>query len=104
MAQLGGNDWRPEYRAALPDVPPWFVDDRTDLSGRLSEIQARTLLLWSDADPVSPLSVAQFLVERISDAHLVTVAGGTHTPSRTSGRRKWPRRRDQIVLGERGRS
>ncbi len=78
VARLGGYDWRPEYRAALPDVPGWFVEDRTDLTDRLSEIQARTLLLWSDSDPVSPLSVAQLLTERIPDARVVTVAGGSH--------------------------
>ncbi len=36
------------------------------------------LLTWSDADPVSPLSVAQLLAERIPDTRVVTVTGGTH--------------------------
>jgi pimeloyl-ACP methyl ester carboxylesterase len=78
VARLCGSDWRPEYRAALPEAPSWFLEDRTDLTDRLSEIKARTLLLWSDSDPVSPPSVARFLAERIPDAHLVTVASGTH--------------------------
>ncbi len=75
VARRGGYDWRPVYRA---DVPAWFLEDRTDLTDRLGEVRARTLLLWSDADPVSPLSVAQFLAERIPDARLVTVSGGAH--------------------------
>ena len=75
---MGGRDWRGEYRAALPDVPPWFVEDRTDLTDRLVEVRARTLLLWSDSDPVSPLAVAQFLAERIPDARVMTVVGGSH--------------------------
>jgi pimeloyl-ACP methyl ester carboxylesterase len=78
VARLGAAEWRHEYRASLPDVPGWFVDDRTDLSSRLLEIRARTLLLWSDADPISPPSVARFLAGRIPDARIATVAGGTH--------------------------
>ena len=78
VARLGGSDWRPEYRASLPDVPPWFMEDRTDLTDRLHEVRARTLLLWSDSDEVSPVSIARFLAESIPDAGVVTVAGGTH--------------------------
>ena len=78
VARMGGRDWRGEYRAALPDVPPWFVEDRTDLTDRMVEVRARTLLLWSDSDPVSPLAVAQFLAERIPDARVMTVVGGSH--------------------------
>jgi pimeloyl-ACP methyl ester carboxylesterase len=78
VARLGGAEWRHEYRAERPDAPSWFVDDRTDLTDRLSEIRARTLLLWSDADPVSPPSVAQLLARSIPGARIVTVAGGTH--------------------------
>ena len=51
VGRLGGAEWRASYRAALPDVPSWFEDDRTDLSDRLAEIRAATLLLWSDVDP-----------------------------------------------------
>ncbi|WP_242345078.1 alpha/beta fold hydrolase [Anaeromyxobacter terrae] len=78
VRRLGAAEWREEYRAALPEVPSWFIDDRTDLTDRLSEIRAPTLLLWSDQDPVSPPSVARFLAERIANARIVTVAGGTH--------------------------
>ncbi|OFX20226.1 MAG: alpha/beta hydrolase [Anaeromyxobacter sp. RBG_16_69_14] len=78
VARLGGADWRPEYRILLPDVPHWFEEDGTDFTDRLPDIRARTLLLWGDSDPVSPLSVGRFLAQHIPDAHLVTVAGGTH--------------------------
>ena len=78
VARLGGSDWRPEYQASLPEVPGWFVTDRTDFTDRLPEVRARTLLLWSDSDEVSPLPVAQFLAARIPDARVVTVHGGTH--------------------------
>lgn len=79
VRRLGAAEWRLEYRASLPDVPAWFVEDRTDLTDRLADVRARTLLLWSDADPISPLSVAHFLAGRIPDTRLVTVPGGTHS-------------------------
>jgi pimeloyl-ACP methyl ester carboxylesterase len=78
VAGHGGLDWRPEYRAALPDAPPWFVDDRTDLTDRLGEIRAPTLLLWSDWDPVSPAAVGRFLAEHIPGSRLAFVRGGSH--------------------------
>ena len=77
-ARLGAADWRADFSAAHPDVPTWFVDDRTDLTDRLREIRAPTLLLWSDADPISPPAVAQHLLTRIPGARLVTIAGGNH--------------------------
>ncbi|MFL5301123.1 MAG: alpha/beta fold hydrolase [Anaeromyxobacteraceae bacterium] len=78
VARLGGADWRPGYREALPDAPTWFAEDRTDLDGRLAEVRAPTLLLWSDADPLSPLAVARHLAARIPGARTAIVAGGTH--------------------------
>jgi poly(3-hydroxyoctanoate) depolymerase len=78
VARLGGSDWRPAYRVALPAAPPWFTEDHTDFSDRLAEIRAKTLLLWSDADAVSPLSVGRTLAAGIPGARLTTVAGGTH--------------------------
>ncbi len=89
VARLGAAEWRHDYRASQPDVPTWFMDDRTDLSDRLGEIRAPTLLVSSDADPISPPSVARFLAGRIPGARIATVAGGL-TPSPTSARRKWP--------------
>ena len=79
VARLGAAEWRHDYRALQPDVPTWFIDDQTDLTDRLAEIRARTLLLWSDADPISPPSVARFLAQGIPGARIVTIAGGTHT-------------------------
>ncbi len=78
VARLGGADWREEYLAEQPDVPRWFVDDRTDLTARLGAIRAPTLLLWSDTDPVSPLAVADLLAAHIPGARQQVVRGGTH--------------------------
>jgi pimeloyl-ACP methyl ester carboxylesterase len=78
LAPFGAADWRPEYLLSVPGMPDWFVHDRTDLSGRLDAIKAPTLLLWSDADPLSPPSVGRALAARIPNARLVTIAGGAH--------------------------
>jgi pimeloyl-ACP methyl ester carboxylesterase len=74
----GAIDWRPEYLETHPQVPRWFVDDRTDLTARLGEIGAPTLLLWSDSDPVSPLDVSRVLADRIPGARRVVFRGGSH--------------------------
>ena len=78
VARLGGAEWRRDFLESRPGAPSWFVDDRTDVTDALGKIRARTLLLWSDADPISPLSVAHFLAERIPDSGIVTIPGGTH--------------------------
>jgi pimeloyl-ACP methyl ester carboxylesterase len=79
VARAAGVDWRPGYIASLPDVPRWFVEDRTDLTAQLARIRAPTLLLWSDADPVSPIAVARLLEAQIPHARLEFVRGGSHT-------------------------
>jgi pimeloyl-ACP methyl ester carboxylesterase len=78
VAGLGGADWRPDYRASLPDVPDWFVVDRTDLTAHLGEIRAPTLLLNGDADPICPPPVARLLEARIPGARSAVLRGGTH--------------------------
>jgi poly(3-hydroxyoctanoate) depolymerase len=78
VARLGATDWRPGFRAARPEVPDWFLTDRSDLGDRLGEIRCRTLLLWSDADEISPLPVGRFLESRIPGSSLAAFAGATH--------------------------
>ena len=78
LSDLRAEDWRPAYLREHPDVPRWFVDDRTDLTARLGRVRAPTLLLWSDADPVSPLAVGERLAREISQARLEVISGGSH--------------------------
>jgi pimeloyl-ACP methyl ester carboxylesterase len=78
VRSAGAADWRPDYLASLPGVPRWFVDDRTDLTARLGELVAPTLLVWGDADPVSPIAVAHLLHARIRGSRLVVIPGGDH--------------------------
>jgi len=78
VASLGGADWRPAYREDNPAVPDWFVYDREDLTARLGELQLPVLLLWGDADPISPVAVGKRLAELLSNAELVVINNGGH--------------------------
>ncbi len=78
MAAHHAADWRPAFRAANPGAPAWFADYREDLSERIGAISAPTLLLWGDADPISPLAVGRRLNELIPHSSLHVLAGGQH--------------------------
>jgi pimeloyl-ACP methyl ester carboxylesterase len=78
VASLGGVDWRSAYRAGNPEVPDWFIYERTDLTDRLHELQLPVLLLWGDADPISPVAVGQRLAQLLPRAELVVIKGGNH--------------------------
>jgi pimeloyl-ACP methyl ester carboxylesterase len=36
------------------------------------------LLLWGDADPISPVAVGEKLASKLPHAELIVIAGGTH--------------------------
>ncbi|MBN1607217.1 MAG: hypothetical protein JW940_11335 [Polyangiaceae bacterium] len=83
VARLGAADWRPEYLAELPDVPDWFVVDRTDITARLPTLVTPTLVLYGDQDPICTERVARFLAAHIPGAALACVAGGDHMMARS---------------------
>lgn len=78
LSGLGALDWRAAFRVSNPELPSWFEDERWDLAARLPEIQIPVLLLWGDADPISPVAVGRRLAELFPNAKLVIVPGGTH--------------------------
>jgi poly(3-hydroxyoctanoate) depolymerase len=78
VAALGGADWRAAFRAELPHVPTWFESDRTDLSNRLPEIQAPTLVLGGDSDPISPRAVATLVCRLIPNARSQVLRNAGH--------------------------
>jgi len=78
MQDHGASDWREEYFATFPSAGRWIADPVPDLSGRMHEITAPVLLLWGDADPISPVSVGKRLRDRVPDARLEVVRGGDH--------------------------
>ena len=79
VRRLGAAEWRTSaWVAEHPQMPRWFVDDRSDFSDRLPTLRAPTLVLIGDADPLAPLGVGEYLRDRIPGAKLEIVAGGTH--------------------------
>jgi pimeloyl-ACP methyl ester carboxylesterase len=78
MAALGAQDWRPAVRVDHPTLPGWFLDHRDDLSAQLRTLEIPTLLLWGDADPVSPVAAGRRLAQLLPRARLHVVAGGGH--------------------------
>ena len=78
VASLGARDWRPSYREHNPELPDWFLEEREDLTGRLRELSCPVLLLWGDADPISPVAVGGRLAELFPKAELVIVRNGRH--------------------------
>lgn len=83
VAGLGGEDWRPAFHRANPALPRWFSAAHEDLSPRLPTVAAPTLLLWGDADPISPPAVGRRLAALLPDAALEVVAGGDHDLAET---------------------
>jgi pimeloyl-ACP methyl ester carboxylesterase len=78
VAGLGARDWRPDYRQAFPGAPAWVLNDQPDHSAELHRIAQPTLLLWGDADPISPLAVGRRLAAVLPNARLVVIPGGDH--------------------------
>lgn len=78
VADLGGSDWRGDYYETFPSAARWIADVQEDLSSRLGEITMPTLLLWGDADPISPVAVGERLQSKFPDATLHIIDGADH--------------------------
>lgn len=78
VAALGAADWREEYRREYPNAAEWITSVRPNYEMDLSRIQAPVLLLWGEADPISPLAIGRRLSELLPQSRLCTVPGGDH--------------------------
>ena len=78
MGALGATDWRADYRKSYPNAAPWITDWRPDMAELIGNIPHPALLLWGDADPISPLAVGQRLATLLANARLHVVPGGDH--------------------------
>ena len=78
VAPFSPEDWRPEYVAEYPHAATWIREERPDLSPRLASVAAPTLLVWSDADPISPVGVGRRLAELLPRAELVVLPVAGH--------------------------
>lgn len=78
MEAFAAADWRETYRRSHPQAAAWITAVRADLSAQLPTIPQPTLLLWGDADPISPVAVGERLRDLLPDARLHVVADGGH--------------------------
>jgi pimeloyl-ACP methyl ester carboxylesterase len=84
VARFGGEDWRPESLAndvnGLETTPSWFIDDRTDLTKQIPSIAAPALLIWGEADRISPPAAGRYLADLLPNAQFATLPGGHAHP------------------------
>ena len=78
MDAFDAEDWRPATRAAHPGLPDWFTSYHEDLTPRLATLAIPTLLLWGDADPISPVRAGERLASVLPRAELHVISGGGH--------------------------
>jgi pimeloyl-ACP methyl ester carboxylesterase len=78
ISDLAAQDWRPAFVEANPTLPRWFTDLRLDLTSAIPSITAPSLLLWGNADPISPVAVGERLAALLPQSHLQVFPGGTH--------------------------
>ncbi|SDZ12792.1 alpha/beta fold hydrolase [Nitrosomonas sp. Nm33] len=78
LESFGAQDWRPLILAANPSFPRWLSEYDEDLTPQFHKIKVPSLLLWGDADPISPVSVGQRLAALLPHAKLHIVSGGDH--------------------------
>ncbi|HET7342026.1 MAG TPA: alpha/beta fold hydrolase [Methylomirabilota bacterium] len=56
--------------------------ERPDLTDRLADVHADTLLVWGEADRISPPAVGRELARLLPHAELVVISGGDHALAR----------------------
>ncbi len=78
MDAFAAHDWRPDFLAANPHLPDWFITHRSDLTPQMKQLTQPVLLLWGDADPISPLALGEHLRALLPNARLHVVPGGGH--------------------------
>lgn len=78
MSAFQAQDWRPDFEAQNLLVPDWFLRDRSDLSTLLPSLKQPVLLLWGDADPISPVAVGQHLEQILPCASLYVFPQAGH--------------------------
>jgi pimeloyl-ACP methyl ester carboxylesterase len=79
MTQFGASDWRADYRRQFPQAADLIMQRSATAELAVELIDAPTLLIWGDADPISPVSVGLHLERRMPNAKLHIVPGGDHS-------------------------
>lgn len=82
LSAFGVEDWRPDYAREYPEAASWIRDAGADLSERLPTVGQPALLLWGDADRISPVTVGERLRVLLPRARLLVIRGGDHAFAR----------------------
>lgn len=77
LSSFNVADWRQDYQQTF-DVPDWFVQPQVYLDDLLYKIEYPVLLIWGDADPISPVAVGQYLHGKIILSELHVIRQGQH--------------------------
>jgi pimeloyl-ACP methyl ester carboxylesterase len=79
VSTFSAVDWRKEFVDDFPDTLPWVLNEKPDLTSQFADLALPTLLIWGDADPLSPVAIGRHLAAIIPQAELVVVPGGGHS-------------------------
>ena len=80
---LRPHDWRPDFMRSNPAFPAWMARERWNLAPQLASVRAPSLLLWGDADAISPVAVGERLQGLLPCARLQVLPGGAHDLAQT---------------------
>ena len=78
IARFGATDWRTDFLRSFPRTARWILEENPNLDTRLPEIKPPTLLLWGDADLISPPTVGCYLATQIPGAQLEILSDSDH--------------------------
>lgn len=78
VVRFGASDWRPDYQMLFPRAANWILQNKIDEELPIKKITAPTLLIWGNADPISPVGVGRYLQEQIPSSTLHVLEGGDH--------------------------
>ena len=76
--ELGVADWKPAFFEAYPQIPRWLGEQAPDLAAQIPTLTMPALLLWGDADPISPVVIGERLHTLLPNSELHVVPGGEH--------------------------
>lgn len=72
------QDWRTEYQEQYPKYPEWFMTTKVNYDEYLEKINIPTLLIWGDADLISPVAVGKYLHTKLKCSTLKIISKGKH--------------------------
>lgn len=70
-------DWRKEYQQTFA-VPDWFIGHQQALDHQLYKIDCPVLLIWGGDDPISPITIGEYLQSKITQTELHIIENGQH--------------------------